>query len=111
MDPPRVTGDHAASLISSDFFQPVHLHSELADLHCVSCFFFALLGEFFFKILLPRVVKDHRSFLKEFLLPVPEEVRLNVIFGSNDVPFLFPLQNLKDEIRLIKNRLKKCLIL
>ena len=40
-----------------------------------------------------------RIFLKEFLLPVPEEVRLNDIFGSNDVQFLFPLQNLKDEIR------------
>lgn len=80
------------------FFQPVHLHGELADLLCVSSFLFALLGELFFQILLPSIVKDHRSFLKEFLLPVSEEVRLNAIFGSNDVQFLFTLQNLKDEV-------------
>ena len=80
------------------FFQPVHLHGELADLLCVSCFLFALLRELFLKVLLPRVVKDHRRFLKEFLLPVSEEVRLNAVFGSNDIQFLFPLQNLEDEV-------------
>jgi hypothetical protein len=78
------------SLPRTDFFQPVHLHGELADLLCVSCFLFAFFGEFFFQVFLPGVVKDHRGFLKEFLFPVPEEVRLNAIFGSNDVQFLFP---------------------
>jgi len=86
--------------ISSDFFQPVHLHGELADLLCVSFFLFALLGELSLKVLLPRVVKDHRRFLKELLLPVSKEVRLNAIFGSNDIQFLFSLQNLEDEVGL-----------
>ena len=80
------------------FFQPVHLHGELTNLLCVSSFLFALLGELFFQVLLPGVVKDHRSFLKEFLLPIPEEIRLNVIFGSNDIQFLFSLQNFENEI-------------
>lgn len=56
-------------------------------------------SENFFQVLLPGVVKDHRSLLKEFLLLVPEEIRLNVIFGSNDIRFLVSLQNFEDEIR------------
>lgn len=73
------------------------MHGELADLLCVSSFIFALLGELFFQVLLPGIIKDHRSLLKEFLLPVPEEIRLNVILGSNDIQFLFSLQNFEDE--------------
>ena len=87
---PTALAIHALAymVLLEEFF--VLLAGKLADLLCVSCLLFAFLGEFFFQVFLPGVVKDHRSFLKEFLLPVPEEVRLNVIFGSNDVQFLFP---------------------
>ena len=82
------------------FFEPVNLHSKLTNLFGVFGFFLAFFGKFFPEIVFPLVIKSKRSIYKEFLLPVAQEIWLNIVFNSKDIKFFFSFKQLEYEVGL-----------
>ena len=44
-------------------------------------------------IILPCVIKNHRCFIEELLLPVAEKIWLNIVFGCNCIKSFSPLSS------------------
>lgn len=82
------------------FFEPVHLHGELSDLPGVCILFLALCCELLLDGFVAGIVKDEGGVLQELLLPVAQEIRLDIVLHGNGVDILLTPDGLEDEIGL-----------
>ena len=80
------------------FFQPVHLHGELAYFPGVLVFLVALGLELLPKVILALVVEDNLGLVEELPLPVTEQVRLDLVLYSQRVEVFLAFEQLDDEI-------------
>ena len=52
----------------------------------------------FFEVILTFVVEHNRCFIKEFFLPVAEQVRLDIIFGCKGIEIFLSLKQLDHKV-------------
>jgi hypothetical protein len=77
------------------FFHPIYLHGKLAYFFSIFRFFLALSSKLFLEVVFSGIIEDDGCFIKEFLLPVTEEVGLNTVFSSDCVDIFLALESLK----------------
>ena len=81
------------------FFQPVHLHGELADFAGIGGFLLPLGLELLLEVVFSGVIEYDACLAKELVLPVPQEIWQDFVLGRQGVEVFLPLEQLDDQIR------------
>lgn len=80
------------------FFQPVHLHGELAYLLRILGFLASLAGELFFEVVFALVVEDDAGLVQELFFPIAKQIGLELVVGGQRVEIFLALEQLDDEV-------------
>lgn len=80
------------------FFQPIHLHGELANFAGIGGFLLPLGLEFLIEVVLSGIIEYDACLAEELVLPVPQEVRQDFVLSRQRVEVFLTLEQLDDEI-------------